>query len=89
MFKFIRRMFANLAKASEPTDAGKTPYPRTGAYMASVEDNLDRYFNMKIERRNPHIPTLRADQFDRDVANTYNARIGNPRRIENNTKSLQ
>jgi hypothetical protein len=89
MFKFIRRMFANLAKASEPTDAGKTPYPRTGAYMASVEDNLDRYFGLSIERRNQHIPVLRPDQFDRDVGSTRNARIGNPRRIENNTTSLQ
>jgi hypothetical protein len=45
---------------------------------------------MKIERRNTHIPVLRADQFDRDVASTTrNARAANRRRIETNTHMLQ
>lgn len=63
MFKLIRRLFANLGKASEP----KVPYLRTPLYMNEVEDNLDRYFGRSIERRNPHIPELRIDQFDRDL----------------------
>lgn len=87
MLKFIRRLFAGLAKADE--SAGKVPYLRTAAYMEDVEENLDRLFGMKIERRNSHIPELRADQFNRDIAATKNARVVNRRRIENNTESLQ
>ena len=76
LMKFIRRLFANLAKTGESTD--KAPYLRTPAYMTEVEENLDRYFGLKIERRNPHIPTMRADQFDRDVAATRHGRRIDP-----------
>lgn len=88
MLKFIRRLFAGLAKTNAGTD-DKVAYLRTPAYMEDVEKNLDRYFGMTIERRNPHIPELRADQFNRDVATTKYGRAVNPRRIETNTNSLQ
>jgi hypothetical protein len=87
MFRFIRKIFASLARTDVSAD--KVPYMRTPAYMAEVEDNLDRYFGLKIERPNPHIPELRADQFMRDVTATKNARTVNRRRIESNTDSLR
>jgi hypothetical protein len=40
VLKLIRRIFANLAKASELKDAGKVPYVRTPEYMDMVEENL-------------------------------------------------
>ena len=86
MLRFIRRLFANMSKASEP-DARK-PYLRTPQYMSEVEDNLDRYFGMKIERLNPHIPELRLDQFDRDLSSMRNANF-KPRQLENNTDMLR
>jgi hypothetical protein len=85
MLKLLRRIFGN-AKTADDT---KVPYMRTPAYMKQVEKNLERQYGMSIERHNLHIPELRVGQFDRDVANTRNARLGNPRRIENNTRSLQ
>jgi hypothetical protein len=89
MFKLLRRIFASLVPTSE-SNAGKNPYVRTPWYMAEVEDNLDRYFGMKIERRNQHIPTLAPNQFDRDLGSTRsaNSRARNPRRIADNNDYL-
>jgi hypothetical protein len=79
MLKIIRWIFANLTKADDKA-TGKVPNLQTPAYMSEVEDNLDRYFNLRIERRNSHIPVLRHDQFDRDLASTRNAGSVNRRR---------
>lgn len=89
MLKLLRRIFASLTQTSDPT-AGKKPNVRTPWYMAEVEDNLDRYFGMKIERRNTHIPVLAPDQFNRDLGSTRsaNSRAHNPRRLDTNTDYL-
>ena len=44
---------------------------------------------LRIERRNPHIPTMAANQFMGDVAATKHGGAGNPRRIESNTDTLR
>jgi hypothetical protein len=89
VLKFIRRVFANLVQSSEPKDAGNAPFARTASYMSAVEDDLDRHFKAKIERRNQHIPELRPDQFNHDLAAIHRGRPHNPRRPENNNAMLQ
>ena len=85
MWNQFRRLFASMLVREET----KVPDVRTAGYMAEVEDDLDRSFGMKIERRNEHIPILRHDQFDCDIAETRNARHVGRRRIENNSHMLQ
>jgi hypothetical protein len=86
MLKFIRRMFANLTTEKET----KAPYKRTPQFMAQVSDNLERHLGMKLERpRNQHVPILRPDQLNHDLAAMHQGRIRNSRLIDSNTKSLQ
>jgi hypothetical protein len=87
MFKFIRRIFASLAKEAANQIPNQVPFVRTPAFQDVVEDHLDRCFGKRIERRNIHIAELASDQFDRDLASIQNARI--PRRIETNTDMLR
>jgi hypothetical protein len=79
LLKFIREMFASLAKAGEPQDAGAWSYFRTPTYNADVQDALWRRYGLRIERRNPGIPTLLPDQFDRDLAMSSQGRNRPPR----------
>lgn len=72
MWKILQRIFAS-SVANAKSSARTTSIP-TSAFMSEVEEHLDRHFGMSIERRNPQVPVLRPDQFDRDAASITAAR---------------
>jgi hypothetical protein len=84
--KFIRRLFAGIVRGDAPLQ--RTPGQRPAGLQEDVEAHLDR-MGLRIERRNPHIPTMAANQFMGDVAATKHGGAGNPRRIESNTDTLR
>jgi hypothetical protein len=89
MFKHLRWPLARPLMGSESQEVGNAPFLRTPEYMSEVEENLERSYGLKIERRNQHIPELRLDQFDRDLGAMHRGRLHNPRRPENNNRALQ
>jgi len=74
MFERLFGWFRASSKTEERRSGCGCPPPthprELPGFQSQVEKHLERWWGMKIERPNSHIPTLAPDQFGRDVGAT-------------------